>query len=340
MRKTAMVLWFLGIVSIAALGAQNGGDPNYKPKRVNKMIELLEAGQPVYDVSVTGAGFDEGVELAQTHNDFIQYQMEHGPFDPNRLREFMLGLVEGGPTKSGHRTPAVIVTLPVLGLDEASIRVNHWVIEQVLGAGVHGLMLCHARTPDAVRAFVGAARYPFDRPGVHDDIIPEGLRGFGSQRFAAQIWGISGTEYLERADPWPMNPEGELILSLKLEDKYALANVEQIATIPGIGWAEWGPSDQAMSLMGLSYLQQRGSPGRSRRGTAATSGLPAIDEPILQAARERIFDALKANKIAILHPSSINNVEELIDWGVMVTHGTSEELATKGRRFTNRQMPY
>ena len=60
MRKTAMVLWFLGIVSIAALGAQNGGDPNYKPKRVNKMIELLEAGQPVYDVSVTGAGFDEG----------------------------------------------------------------------------------------------------------------------------------------------------------------------------------------------------------------------------------------------------------------------------------------
>ena len=93
------------------------------------MIELLEAGQPVYDVSVTGAGFDEGVELApQTHNDFIQYQMEHGPFDPNRLREFMLGLVEGGPTPSGHRTPAVIVTLPVLGLDEASIRVNHWLM--------------------------------------------------------------------------------------------------------------------------------------------------------------------------------------------------------------------
>ena len=278
MRKAAMVLWFLGIASIAGLGTQNDGDRNYKPKRVNKMIELLKAGQPVYDVSVTGAGFDEGVKLARTHNDFIQYQMEHGPFDPNRLREFMLGLVEGGPTKSGHRTPAVIVTLPVLGLDEASIRVNHWVIEQVLGAGVHGLMLCHARTPEAVRAFVGAARYPFDRPGVHDDIIPEGLRGFGSQGFAAQIWGISGTEYLKRADPWPMNPEGELILSLKLEDKYALANVERIATIPGIGWAEWGPSDQAMSLMGLSYLQQRDSQARTRRGTAATGGLPPIDE--------------------------------------------------------------
>ena len=95
-----------------------------------------------------------------------------------------------------------------------------------------------------------------------------------------------------------------------------------------------------MSLMGLSYLQQRDSQARTRRGTAATGGLPPIDEPILQAARERIFNALKANKIAILHPSNINNVEELIDWGVMVTHGTSEELATKGRESTNRQMPY
>ena len=69
------------------------------------MIELLEAGQPVYDVSVTGAGFDEGVELAQTNNDFIQYQMEHGPFDPNRLREFMLGLVRVVPPRAGIEHP-------------------------------------------------------------------------------------------------------------------------------------------------------------------------------------------------------------------------------------------
>ena len=342
MQKIAVVLSLLGVAFIATLtlGAQSGGDPDYTPTRVNKMIELLEAGQPVYDLSVTGAGFEDGVRLAKTHNDLIQYQMEHGPFDPNRLREFMQGLVEGGPTKSGHRTPTVIVTLPILGLDEASIRVNHWVIEQVLSSGVHGLMLCHARTPEAVKAFVGAARYPFDRPDLDDEVIPEGLRGSGSQGFAAQIWGISGTEYLERADPWPMNPDGELILSLKLEDKYALENVEEIATIPGIGWAEWGPGDQAMSLMGLPYLQRGGSQGRSTSDTAATGGLPPIGEPILQAARERIFNALKANQIAILHSSSVNNVEELIEWGIMVTHGTSEELSTRGRRLTDRQMPY
>ena len=170
----------LAMIFASSLWAQ-GGDPNYKPKRINKMIELLEAGQPVYDISVSGAGYEEGKALAQAHYDLIQYQMEHGPFDPIRLREFMQGLVDGGPTKSGHRTPTVIVVLPVLGLDGVTVRNNHWVIEQVLSAGVHGLMLCHARTPDAVKAFISAARYPFEREGLEDDMIPEGLRGSGSQ---------------------------------------------------------------------------------------------------------------------------------------------------------------
>jgi hypothetical protein len=72
--------------------------------------------------------------------------------------------------------------------------------------------------------FVAAARYPFDRAELKgvDQPIPEGLRGSGSQAYASRIWGISGTEYMERADPWPMNPKGELILPIKMEDKHAL----------------------------------------------------------------------------------------------------------------------
>ena len=220
-KRIAIALSVFGIALTTLVSAQ-GGDPSYKPKRINKMIELLEAGQPVYDVSVDGAGYEEGKKLAKSHIDLIQYQMEHGPFDPIRLREFMQGLVDGGPTKSGHRTPTVIVTLPVLGLDGVTVKNNHWVIEQILSAGVHGLMLCHARNADAVRTFVSTARYQFERPELKgaDKGIPEGLRGSGSQAYASRIWGITGTEYFEKADPWPMNPNGELILSLKMEDKY------------------------------------------------------------------------------------------------------------------------
>jgi 4-hydroxy-2-oxoheptanedioate aldolase len=56
--------------------------------------------------------------------------MEHWPFEPLLLRQFMQGLVDGSPTKSGHRTPTIIVTLKILGLDETSVRVNHWAIER------------------------------------------------------------------------------------------------------------------------------------------------------------------------------------------------------------------
>jgi hypothetical protein len=120
-------------VALTAFLSAQGGDPNYgKPKRLNKMIELLAAGQPVYDVGVSYGGYEEGKKLAQTSNDVITYEMEHGPFEPQRLREFMQGLVDGGPTKSGHRMPTVVVTLPLYGLDAAEVRANHWVIEQVL----------------------------------------------------------------------------------------------------------------------------------------------------------------------------------------------------------------
>src|SRR6266576_1719856 len=142
MKKIAMVLPLLGAALLGAtlVGTAwaQGGDPNYKPKRLNKAIELMADGQPIYNAGAQGGdGFDAGLKLAQTHSDFIIYEMEHGAFDVGALRQFMLGLVKGGPTKSGHRTPAVIVTLPILGYDEVSIRANYWMIHQVLAAGVH-----------------------------------------------------------------------------------------------------------------------------------------------------------------------------------------------------------
>jgi len=60
----------------------------------------------------------------------------------------------------------------------------------------------------------------------------------------------------------------------------------------------------------------------------------------LDAARARIMAAMKANHIFPLHSSSIDNLERLINAGIMVTHGTSVEITNKGRAYTKRQMPY
>ena len=321
MKKIAMVLPLLALAFISTLWAQ-GGDPNYKPKRINKAIELLADGQPIYNAGAQGGdGYDVGLKLAQTHNDFIIYELEHGTFDVAALRQFMLGLVKGGPTKSGHRTPAVIVTLPILGYDEVSIRANYWMIHQVLATGVHGIQLCHARNPEAVKLFIAACRYPFERPNIVKNDFEEGMRGSGSESFAAKIWGLSGPEYMQAADPWPLNPKGELLLSLKIEDKYALANSEKIAAIPGIAFAEWGPGDMGLSL---GFFGNHDPPY----------------PPPMAAARRRVMAALKANHVGFLETVRMDDIERLFQEGTNVTHGSSVALTNKGRKLTNRQMPY
>ncbi len=105
--------------------------------------------------------------------------------------------------------------------------------------------MCHAETPAAVKAFVEAARYPFHAAAKG---LGVGRRGSGGQEPAAAIWGLSVAEYLDRADVWPLNPDGELMLGLKIENRRALENAEASAAVPGLAFAEWGPGDMGMSF--------------------------------------------------------------------------------------------
>lgn len=310
--KPIAVACLAGATLVWGLSAQTAP----KPKRVNKVIELLEQDQPVYYTGGHG-GYEEGKKMAQTWADYINYELEHGAFDMTELRAFMKGLVDGGPTKSGHRTPAVVVTIPVTGIDEQTIRANSWVIQQVLATGVHGILLCHARTAGAVRAFVEATRYPFAPQSAG---LAEGLRGSGSQGYAAQIWGVPPDEYIKIADPWPLNPNGEIFLGLKVEDRHALENVEFTSQVPGIAFAEWGPGDMGWSF-GL---------------------LGAHDPPypeVMQKARARVFAACKKSHLAFLDQTRVDDVEDQIKAGVRIGAGR-QDAADKGRRFSKRKMPW
>ena len=292
------------------------------PKRINKAVELLEQDQPVYYTgSHTGAelSYEAGKSMAGTSADYINVGMEHGSFDMAGLDNFMRGLVDGGPTNSGHRTPGVIVEIPVDGSSADVIRANAWQFRQVLARGVHGILLCHAESPDAVKAFVECCRYPFQTHGVGTQ-LDVGRRGSAGQGSAAPIWGISADEYLDKADPWPLNPDGELLLGLKIENIRALANVERTTRVPGIAFAEWGPSDMSMSF------------GYRRRPAPLSSDL--ID------ARNRVFAACKAAGLAFLEGASPDDISERIDEGVRIFGmGQSDAVAKAGRAYTSRTMP-
>ena len=287
--------------------------------RVNRAIELLEQGQPIYYSSPREVSYKGGVEASQTWSDYLVVEMEHGTFNLAGLDAFMKGLAASGPTKSGHHTPTVITTLPTDGTDEHVMRANAWMVKQVLARGVHGILLCHAETPGAVKVFVESARYPFHTIGVGKG-LDVGRRGAGGQGGAAAIWGISTEEYMERADVWPLNPEGEIFLGLKVENKRALSNVEATARVPGIAFAEWGPGDMALSH---GYVD-RDNPSYAEESANA---------------RVRVKAACDAENIAFLDGVTSDNIVERIESGVLVP-SCGEEVANIGRKHTNRTMPW
>lgn len=311
--------------------------------RINRAIELLEADQAIYYAGHhTGHVLTEaqGRADAGTWADYINIGMEHGAFDMAGLAAYMAGLVAGGPTRSGHRTPAVVVEAPVNGIDAAHVRHCAWQFRQILGRGVHGVLLCQAETPDAARAFVEACRYPHHAAGL-DPALPSpiaraggaaspaprpgflgrGTRGRGSEATAAPVWGVTQDAYVALCDPWPLNPAGELLLGVKIESPEGVARCEEILAVPGLGFAEMGPGDLGLSLLGEFALR--------------------IDPyaPEVAAARARVFAACRANGLAFLEGCTPATIAARLDEGVRVIAGGREDTARIGRAHQRRAMP-
>ena len=309
--------------------------------RINRAIELLAQDQAVY---YTGGHsghvltYEQGREDARTWADYINIGMEHGSFDMSGLAEYMRGLVDGGPTRSGHRTPTVVVEAPVNGTDAANVRFNAWQFRQILGRGVHGILLCQAESSAAVRAFVELCRYPHHSAGV-DPAIPSpidrmhgatreakgdrlglGTRGRGSESTAAAVWGLPPEQYLLHCDPWPLNPKGELLLGVKLESPEGIAKCEEILAVPGLGFAELGPGDLGLAL---GYISVPRDPY----------------PPEMREARERVFAACRRNRVAFLETCSPETIIAKLDEGVRVIAGHREETAILGRTHQRRTMP-
>jgi 4-hydroxy-2-oxoheptanedioate aldolase len=288
--------------------------------RINRAIDLLARGEVIYYTNPGELSEENGRRQAATWADILLVDFEHHAFDVVGLTAFMRGLVAGGPTADGYRTPTVIATLPSNCRTVEEVQANAWQVRQVLSAGVHGVLHTHARQADAVAAFVAETRYAGIAPVSTADTLFPPQRGAGGQARPAEIWGVSPVEYMRLADPWPLNPDGELLLGVKIEDRECLENANEVAAVPGLAFAEWGPGD-----MGISF------------------GYPDAHDPPyppeLEAARQKVKAACDAAGIAFLsswHDSNQTieqNIRYLLDWGVQIISPgpDGEEWARVGR---------
>lgn len=223
-----------GAAPAAPLSAQDGA-------HLNRAIELLESGRPAFGVLSFDYSLQSARTLASSDLDFIIIDMEHAPYDVERLQTFLLGMtdkrriLEKGNLQM-NVTP--FVRVPATGAEEVLYQAK-----QVLDVGVFGVMYPSISTREEAEHAVRATRYP-QRRGV-PDFEPEGLRGRNPTN-AVWFWGAR--DYMQRADVWPLDPRGDLLAILQIETPEGVANVDEIVSVPGVGVIFIGPSDLTAAL--------------------------------------------------------------------------------------------
>ncbi|NIA31579.1 MAG: hypothetical protein GWP06_16935 [Actinobacteria bacterium] len=222
---------------------------------LNKVIDKLEHHQIVIGTWVSALHPSNAIGLVESNGypdyktsisqpmlDFILIDMEHQPYDISVLRNFLLALnSKRDVVTKGNLQPniATFVRLPTEGNEPV-----HALIKQVLDVGVHGIVIPHVQKAAEAERIVRACRYR--RPKDSPIYQPKGTRG-ASPWLAAYLWGLTLPEYVDHADVWPLNANGDLMVVIMIEDLEGVENVDEILRVKGIGAVIFGPYDYSFA---------------------------------------------------------------------------------------------
>ncbi|NKB34957.1 MAG: aldolase [Pseudomonadales bacterium] len=255
-------------------------------QRLNKLIELFENDEPAFGVLSFNYSLDNARSLSTSGLDFVFIDMEHAPFDVERLREFLLGMTnKRSLVEKGSLQPDVVpfVRIPAAGGAEELISQA----KQVLDVGVFGIFFPAIHTREQAELAIRATRYPQYNGAA--DYEPTGLRGRNPSN-AVWYWGIR--DYHAKADVWPLDPQGELLAMMFIESVEGVENIDEIITVPGLGGIFIGPSDLSTS-MGF-----------------ASPAAPQVEEAI-----QRVLQACLDNDVPCAITTGAGSVQERVEQG-------------------------
>ena len=271
---------------------------------INAMVDLLKAGKPVFGLATPSARSGRGAEavvrtpqelakdtLAHPEADyFFNGGMERG-VDAGlpAFTQYADALVEAGAfAKSPHRMLAPMsVKAPKISTDPANANAN---ISKLLNAGVTSISFVHVDTAQELEQGIAAMRFK-SRGGTRPDDV-------GS---APKYWGLSEKEYRDKADVWPLNPNGELVAWAIVETKEGLANVRDIAKVKGLG----------VLIPGAGTL-------RGVFSTRDAAGNQVRDEKAWEDAIQQVLAACKEFKVACGYPATATDIEMRMKQGFSV----------------------
>jgi 2-keto-3-deoxy-L-rhamnonate aldolase RhmA len=304
------------MLAVAGLSILGGVTMASVSTRINPVIDLLEKKQPVFGlyapanprVRPAAAGTTPAPEAVpqaaktpmQLAQDALGYGRADYIFDGSMERnfersypvftEFARGIFDGGglqkaPTKR-LRLPLFVKT-PEIAADPAKARER---IAQQLDLGVSGIVFVDVKSADEVRQGLAMMRLA-SKGGTRPDNVGN----------APALWGMSEKEYREKADLWPVNPNGELVNFTIIESLEGLANTREIAAVKGIGVLFPG----AGTLRGIFSTQD-------------STGRRVVDQAKWEASIQQVLAACKEFNVPCGYPAGEADIEMRMKQGFTV----------------------
>ena len=223
--------------------------PPLKPAHLNPMVEKLAAGEAVFGPIITDLSMTNARTLARTGADYLWIDMEHSPMNMGAIATFVAHSNDRAHTaKRGDAQPkmAIVARFAPYASENAA-----WIAKQALDMGLMGVVFNTVNTKQEAIHAVQQMRYPPQRNDASTQKGPIGLRGY-SPTGALWNWGIAAPEYMRRADLWPLNPNGDLLSIFLIETPEAVKNIDEIASVPGVGVINAAAGGDLATSMGIS----------------------------------------------------------------------------------------
>ena len=297
--------WIVPVVAVSLLGVLG---MTQGQRHLNPVVDLLAQKKPAFGVygprnPRARPGQPDTVrqktpaELAKdalgyTGADYIFDGSMEGDFDRAYpvFSDFAKAMAEGGMVAKGNAPRLhhpLFVKMHEIAPDPARAVAN---IGKQLDLGVSGVVFVGVESPDEVKTGLAAMRFK-SKGGTRSDNV----------RAAAAAWGVSEKDYKEKADVWPLNPNGELVNFTIVESKEGLARVREIAAVKGIGVLFPG----AGTLRGVFT-------------TTDANGQRVFDEKGWEAAIQQVLAACKEFNVACGYPATAADIETRMHQGFSV----------------------
>ena len=257
--------------------------------RLNNIIRAWEEGRPAFG-SFANANRQTAIEFSTSPYDGVVFEMEHGSWDPSELQDSLQYMLN---RKQIHTAASLAPALtPIVRIPANGVEMNQTYAKQALDRGVYGVVWPHIGTAEQAYNAVASCRYA--RKKTAELYEPAGVRGDGPAN-ACRYWGLTMPEYYKKADVWPLNPEGEILVVAMIESVLGVENLDEILkTVQGIGCCLIGEGDLSQAL------------GHPRH----------YDHPEVKDAMKHIVETCKKYNVPVGHPHvSSSNVERVLSEG-------------------------